>query len=516
MKRFFALLLVIVLVISMSACGGIRPDYIDPTASNDPAAGSVPTTPTDPTAASGPAAGNNSLTGTIPTTVVDKPFKGKKLQLYGFGGATSYSAFGDEEGAMYKEGNYLWMQRAAIMEWAAINEVTIEFKGSYNQNVLLTAMQSGENPDMFSVMNQFPVVATYGLSAHFTDAEYNELAKHMKHTQWMDTLKHHGGVNGIVLPWTASYLFYVNIDLCDRYNVKSPVDYFMEDNWNWDTMKQWFEAVTRDLDGDGDFDSVAACSDMFVQGLIPETTFKENGDLTDEIFDKSYAYDFAELLYNYQHQKGYIISGSQSPAMMAGSPLVASRLTDGEPYNFKHIFTTLSNGDKVVAIPVPAYEGKDTFQFSRVVQAAMYMASTCDEREAVISLMSYILEAGDKYMSMLSGGVIKSAFTGITGECEHSVKWLNQFAKACSVDRAADLKECKHYDAAIMKKVNEYLNDPKTVLSTWSANQCINVKDFTRICTFSDPPEIALAAGREAYKTMIEKYNSHYVTKTNS
>ena len=534
MKRFFALLLVIVLVISMSACGGIRPDYIDPTASNDPAAGSVPTTPTDPTAASDPTTDNNTFTGTypatgnnpttntnsptgtLPTTVGDKPFKGKKLQLYGFGGATSYSAFGDEEGAMYKEGNYLWMQRAAIMEWAAINEVTIEFKGSYNQNVLLTAMQSGENPDMFSVMNQFPSVEHYGLTARFTDAEYNELAKHMKHTKWMDMLTYRGSVNGVILPWTASYLFYVNIDLCDRYNVKSPVDYFMEDNWNWDTMKQWFEAVTRDLDGDGDFDSVAACSDMFVLGLIPETTHKESGALTDEIFDKSYAYDFAEFLYNYQYQKGYIISGRQSPAVMAGTPLVASRLTDGEPYNFKHIFTTLSNGDKVVAIPVPAYEGKDTFQFSRVVQAAMYMASSCDEREAVISLMSYILEAGDKYMSMLSGGVIKSAFTGITGECEHSVKWLNQFAKACSVDRAAERKECKHYDAAIMKKVNEYLNDPNTTWSAWGAYQCVDVKEFTRVCTFSDPPATALSAGREAYKTMIEKYNSQNHSWENS
>ena len=504
LKRFFALLLVIVLVIGMSACGGMKPDYTDPTAGNNPTTGNNPATNT------------NSPSGTNPPTESDKPFKGKKLQLYGFGGATSYSAFGDEEGAMYKEGNYLWMQRAAIMEWAAINEVTIEFKGSYNQNVLLTAMQSGENPDMFSVMNQFPTVATYGLTAYFTDAEYNELAKHMKHTKWMDMLSYHNGVNGIVLPWTASYVFYVNIDLCDRYSIKSPVDYFMEDSWDWDTMKQWFEAVTRDLDGDGDFDSIAACSDMFVQGLIPSTTYKENGDLTDEIFDKSYAYDFAELLYNYQYQKGYIISGRQSAAVMAGSPLVASRLADGEPYNFKHIFTTLSNGDKVVAIPVPAYEGKDAFHFSSVVQAAMYMASTCDEREAVISLMSYMLEAGDKYMSMLSGGVVKSAFTGITGACEQSRKWLDQFTKACTVDRVTDLKECKHYDAAVMKKLNEYMNDPLTEWSAWSANQCIGVKDFTRVCIFSDPPEIALAAGREAYKTMIEKHNSHYTTKTNS
>ena len=489
MKRFFALFLVLVLVIGLVACGGKKPDTTDPTTGKDP------------------------TNGTTAPTVNEKPFKGKKLQLYGFGSETSYSKFGDEEGAMAGEGNYLWMQRAAILEWAAINEVTIEFKGSFNQNVLLAAMASGDKPDMFSVSNQFPALANYGLAAQFTDAEYNELAKHMKHTKWMDMMKYNGKVSGIILPWTGFFMCYVNVDLCERYGIDSPVDYFMADQWNWENMKKFFNEVTKDTDGDGKPNSQAVSNDFFVQGIIPETTYKENGELTDEIFDKSYAYDYAEFRYNAQYQNGQVKSGAQSAAIMAGNPLVAMRLTDCEPYNFKHIFSTLSNGDNTIAIPIPTYEGKDAFQFAKVTQSAMYMASSCDEREATISLISYLLECGDKYISMLSGGTVSSSFAGVTGATELSKKWVDQFTKACTEDREAAKAELDHFDAAIMTKLNQRLDDPKTEWKGWSANQCVDVKDFCRVCTFSDPPATAMSAGREKYKTAIEKYNSLYVPK---
>ena len=73
MKRFFALFLVLVLIVGLVACGGKKPDTTDPTTGNDP------------------------TNGTTAPTVNEKPFKGKKLQLYGYGSQDSYSAFGDEE-----------------------------------------------------------------------------------------------------------------------------------------------------------------------------------------------------------------------------------------------------------------------------------------------------------------------------------------------------------------------------------------------------------------------------------
>jgi len=402
------------------------------------------------------------------------------------------------------------MQRAAILEWAAINEVTIEFKGSFNQNVLLAAMQSGDKPDMFSVSNQFPAIANYGLTAQFTDAEYNELAKHMTTTQWMDIMKYNGKVNGIMLPWTGFFSCYVNIDLCERYGIKSPVDYFKEGNWNWTTMKTFFEEVTRDTDGDGKPNSQAVSNDFFVQGIIPMWTTEENGTITDEIFDKSWAYDFAEFKYNAQYQNGQVKSGAQSAAVMAGNPLVAMRQTDCEPYNYQHVFSVLSNGDKVIAVPTPEYTGKDAFKHVRATQSCMYMAASCDEREATVSLLSYLLECGDKYVAEMSGGSITSQFKGVTGACELSKKWLDQFNKGVA-ERADALKndeKYEHYDKDLMAKYYNYVMKE----ATWDIYRTFtSVSDFVRVCTFSDPPATALSAGREKFKTQIKTYNDLYV-----
>ena len=67
------------------------------------------------------------------------------------------------------------------------------------------------------------------------------ISTHVSHTKWMDLMKYNGKVNGIVLPWTGFFQMNVNIDLCERYGIKSPVDYFKEGNWNWTTMKTFFE-----------------------------------------------------------------------------------------------------------------------------------------------------------------------------------------------------------------------------------------------------------------------------------
>jgi hypothetical protein len=374
-------------------------------------------------------------------------------------------------------------------------------------------MQSGDKPDMFSISNQFPAIANYGLTAQFTEAEYNELAKHMNTTKWLDTMKYNGKVSGVLLPWTGFFSVHVNIDLCERYGIKSPVDYFEEGNWNWDTMKKLFEDVTKDVDGDGKKDSYAARGDFVVQGLVPMMTTiqTENGLLTDAIFDKSWAFDYADFVYTYYHQKGTIVKGAQNATVMAGNPLVATRLADCEVYNPMHVFGVLSNGDKTIAVPAPAYEGKDAFKMAQLTQSCMYMASSCDEREAVVSLMSYLLECGDKYVSQMSHGALTSKFEGMKGTTDISKKWMEQFAKGLA-EREETLKDYDHFDKVHMDKVRVYNDDAKTVWdcpagsSTW-----VGVKDFYRVCDYTQPPATALVAGREAFKTAIATYNNLYV-----
>ncbi len=45
-------------------------------------------------------------------------------------------------------------------------------------------------------------------------------------------------------------MIFVNEDLFDKYEVKSPTDYYNEGNWNWETFEQCAKELTRDTDGD--------------------------------------------------------------------------------------------------------------------------------------------------------------------------------------------------------------------------------------------------------------------------
>ncbi len=45
-------------------------------------------------------------------------------------------------------------------------------------------------------------------------------------------------------------MIFVNEDLFDKYNVKSPTDYYNEGIWNWETFEKCAKELTRDTDGD--------------------------------------------------------------------------------------------------------------------------------------------------------------------------------------------------------------------------------------------------------------------------
>jgi hypothetical protein len=141
----------------------------------------------------------------------------------------------------------------------------------------------------------------------------------------------------------------------------------------------------------------------------------------------------------------------------------------------------------------------------------MYMASSCDEREAVISLMSYLLECGDKYISQMSHGALTSKYEGMKGTTDISKKWMEQFAKGLA-EREETLKTYEHFDKNLLQKIRDYVNDPETIWDCPAASTTwTGVKDFYRVCDYSQPPATALSAGREAFKTAIATYNDLYV-----
>lgn len=478
MKKLLVLILVVCMVVGLVACA--KP------ADNNP---------TNPT---------NSANTTDPTDAPKVSFKGKTLQLYGFGNPdsyTDYDAFG--------KGNYLWMVRAAIDEWATINGVTIQYEGSYNQNTMLAAMQSGAKPDLFRPGNQFPTYANYGISSPFTEEEYNEIAEICGTSGYLDMRTYKGEAHGFIAPWVGNSLIYYNKSLFERLGVKTPMEYFKEGNWTRSVMLQLMEEVTRDLDGDGVTDIYGMPGDTFsYTGSIymdPET-----GKLISP-YDRDYDYWFELLTIRYEHRvvkKTVQVPGKANIQKNVTYPMVAMQSSDCEPYNFEHLYQEIPNGDILEVVPQPLYDGasknkKETLSFNYDTIA---IAASCDEREATMDLIKYILKCGLKYISDFSLGAVKCDYPGIQGASELSKKWKDAFAQVCA-DRAEAIKEID-FDPTIIELLYENMAN-----YTWSASKNFgsDVKAINKYTEINElPPASSIPAIKDKIQATLDKYNDLY------
>ena len=160
MKKLLALLLVVCMLVGLVACGGGQP-ATDPGAN----AGTGDGTGTGTGTGDGTGTGTGDGTGATEDPNAVKPMPGanpalagKSLQIYGLGTEESYHNYDN-----FGKGNYVWMMRAAVEEWAALNNVTLVFKGSYNQNQNYGAFflygnyaASHKNADVGSRLHKFP------------------------------------------------------------------------------------------------------------------------------------------------------------------------------------------------------------------------------------------------------------------------------------------------------------------------------------------------------------------------
>ncbi len=60
----------------------------------------------------------------------------------------------------------------------------------------------------------------------------------------------------------ATWCTMINLQLIADYDLKKPYEYVANDEWNFDTYKQMCSTASRDLDGDGDFDSDDAIANL--------------------------------------------------------------------------------------------------------------------------------------------------------------------------------------------------------------------------------------------------------------
>ncbi len=387
----------------------------------------------------GAAAVNKEITDN--NDLINPAFSGKKLQLY------SYSSELYDDIDNMGQGSFIWMVRAAIADWAALNNVEIEYVGDYDQNVIMGDIKSGNNPDLILHCNKFPLPATTGLTRAFTDEEYEQLAKTCG-SYYLDMCNYKGKSYGVVAPWSGGTLFYYNKTLFEQYGVKSPKEYFMEDNWNWDTMEKCLTEITKDLDGNGSVD-IYGCGSMFRVNRPFTRKLADDGKAVSLVRNSAEYKRYLEILYKGVHETKSM--GDYSTMVTsATNPRPATACQDAEWYNFAHLNQTLVNGDVIEVVPMPKFTNDSESWYEHTIVYASVLSS-CDENEAAVALLNYILRVGMRYMSDFSLGLYKCNYEGIRGASKFSAGWKSNFADVVE-ERQEKFDELEEWDQELYEK----------------------------------------------------------------
>ena len=80
--------------------------------------------------------------------------------------------------------------------------------------------------------------------------------------------------------------------------------------------------------------------------------------------------------------------------------------------------------------------------------------TSCDENEATISLMHYILRVGMRYISDFSLGLYKCNYEGIRGASKYAHGWKQNF-EAIVADRQAAFDELEGWDQELYQKMQD-------------------------------------------------------------
>lgn len=503
MKKVLTLLVVLAIGLSIVACAG---PATDPNVTQS----TTPTTiasATDPSVTQSTTPATSALTTapiTEPTTVPNASYAGKKLQILGVDdynyANNGFDAFGKD--------NFLWMTNAAMVEWAELNGVTLEFKGRYTQSVA-KAMVNGGEVDIIIAPNAFPQTADLKIGSALSDVEYKKLAD-VCGQKYLDAVSLRNQSYGVALPWSSIIMCCYNRSMFEDYDLKTPREYFLEGNWTWETFLECMRKTTRDTDGDGANDSYGIGSDF--DSLVNSWKTDSDGKML-SVIDEQWMRDFIQLKYDAYTE--HLVYQYQIPKpdilLNAVTPIYAMQLYSCEVYNMEKVFQTSLAKYNMEFVPLPEWKGKDglTMPASTIVYDIAGLAASCDEREAALDMLAYVLQCGMKYMSDFSMGLVPCNYPGVQGTCDKSAQWKNAFAKVCE-ERVEAYKKLPTDDVEYLKAINAYVYS-QSMRASGTYTEIVPLTGYSEIVNM--PPASSISAIKEKYQAALDKYNDRYTKK---
>ena len=502
MKRIFAMLLVLVMVFGLIACGkpadnadGTKPDA-GPTEPKEttPIRDDVGDVKVDTMKPVGNVADSND------EFVNPEKFGGKELQIYGLSSITY-----DDIENMTGQGSFLWMMRAAADDWAALNNVTLSYEGDYNPSTILGAVNAGDRPDLLMFNQEIPGAANLGIAKAFTEEEYKAISDIIG-TSLLDCMNYKGECYGILLPWSGATWFQYNETLFETYGVKTPLEYYKEGEWTWENMEKCFESVTKDFDGNGKIDKTDTYGTGTMKAFYKPYQYeeKDDGTLVSVVEESPYFRKIAEMMYKGYKETLSMAGPSNLGCNILTTPRPGTKCGDAEWYNFQHLLKTNDNGEVIRTIPLPVFSKDDPKRLTILTQQSMSMLSSCDEPEATLSLLCYMMKVGMRYMSDFSCGLYKCTYEGMRGAGDFSKDYLARLAEIIE-ERRAEFAELEGWDQELYEQmVADVLKSETVVRRRYTGDEDLGKE------IYSMPPASSLPIVAQKQKAWIAKYNSLY------
>lgn len=427
-------------------------------------------------------------------------FGGKKLQIYGLSGIVY-----EDVDNMREKGDFLYMMRAAADEWAALNNVTLEYVGDWNSAAIIGNINAGEKPDLLMFCTDPPQPANLGISRAFTQEEYDAIAKIIGNG-YLDLMNYKGESHGLVYPWGGCSWFWYNETMFETYGAKTPWEYYVEGNWTWETMEDCWESVTKDFDGNGKIDKTDTygCSTYVYLSKAYQLTEGDDGKLTACMDTSNEFRTYAEMVYRGFKETLSLAGPHNQRCYITTSPRPGTHIGDCEWYNFEHLYRVNDLGDVIRAIPYPVVSKENPTRWTQYTEHTMSIMSSCDEPEATLSLICYMMKVGMRYMADFSCGLYKCSYEGMRGSSEYSKAYLTRLAELLE-ERRAMFAEITDWDQDVYAQmVEDVLTAPGYVQKRYSGQ--VQISDKIKEL----PPASSIPLLAQSQKAWILKYNELY------
>ncbi len=395
---------------------------------------------------------------TFATAEDDKPYKGQHLLIWNDFGNNLIQSF-DVWGQPV---NAFAAAYAAIVEWCEANECTFTLVGK-GADQFASAVAGGNQPDLVITYNTFPNYAVQDLIQPLTDAQEATLREKFG-DGYVDPMMHMGDAYGVVQPWGGNYVILYNRTMMEDMGIKTPREYYLEDNWTYETFEQVMKDCTQDIDGDGKLDTQAVYRNSFNLAMGNNIMWDQETGRWASALQTERAQEFYQMLYNSYTLNNAIHLGSGPTGLASAGKdgaYVMMKFQQQNSWQVNQLLYTDKDGYVIEGVPVPNGKQGDTEQTQSLNYTYINIAKGAKNADAAFALMNHIMECGLVEMAQHAGVEVDFDFEGLVGNTEETKTFIAERQAKINELAAASLA-LPEYDADYMAKVtNFYLKEAK-------------------------------------------------------